>query len=334
MEYFKHGKFYENILEIIVIKPLTKILDRNSFCHGEGSSGSESNFKNLKLSRFAHDLANSDLDTISDVANAALEVFTPWNGGIPELISKFKIYCRKQSTSILSNWILNCGDEALNLLDSSTAKDEKPVYNIAWGEIFNLINRNVEEVVKYYPTGSGSGLKTSSAAKKAFEQPYRAGSYVHGHSSHNSEPSNPHTGSSIHSNDTSLPGNMNRLFTERVDVLPKIFNVNEKDLESLASENQHYLPDSNFIILTLLKYIVKGAIETGRLVSQVNLHQTQFDIFCVKDFIRKKFSRKDIFEDNGLKQLLDDWLNSCMVRSEDPSLLEDSALEFLLHRNQ
>ena len=38
-------------------------------------------------------------------------------------------------------------------------------------------------------------------------------------------------------------------------------------------------------------------------------------------------------EDTLIKQLLDDWLNSAMIRSEDVSLMEDSALEFLMHRN-
>ena len=348
MEYFKHGKFYENILETIVIKPFTKILETGSGIEVLSLNSTACNSKNndLQLSRFAHDLANSDLDTISDTANTSLEVFTPWNGGVPELISKFKIYCRSQSTLILSNWILNCGDEALSLLDgidtlhgntSTNIKDNKPKVNLAWCEIFKLISENVDEVAKYYTAGSG----TQAKVKKAHSQ--NKGSYLNTsyHVGHSSNRSGTHeTGSSIHSNDNSLPGNMNRLFSERVEVLPRLLSVGRisDELFSQGEEssniNDHYLPDSNLIILTLLKYIIKGAIEIGRLTMFVNLHQTQFDIFCVRDFIRRNFSRKDISDDNGLKQLLDDWLNSCMVRSEDPSLLEDSALEFLLHRNR
>jgi len=133
------------------------------------------------------------------------------------------------------------------------------------------------------------------------------------------------TNSSVHSNDTSLPGQIQRLFTERVEVLPKIDKNNQVET----------LPDSNYIIVLLLRYVIKGALELSRLLEEVNLHQTQLDIYRFKNFLRKaQFNKKEIVDDSGLNQLLDDWLNTSMVRSADPSLLEDSALDLIIHRGQ
>lgn len=302
LEYFRHGRFYEDILEYIVIIPMKSML----------SVDTDSDTSILHLSRFAYDLATSELETISDSANKALETFTPWNGGMPQVIEDFRKFCRKESNAVLSHWILEKGNLCLKQyseIDQISSPLHGPTLHDKWEDVFELIRKSVQEVHQYYHAISGH-LGTNQRIPRPVS---------------NSNMPYHETNSSVHSNDTSLPGQIQRLFTERVEILPKIGKNN-------VSES---LPDSNYIIVLLLRYIIKGALELSRLLEEVNLHQTQLDIYRFKDFMRKShFNKKEVIDDSGLNQLLDDWLNTSMVRSADPSLLEDSALDLIIHRGQ
>lgn len=305
LEYFRHGKFYEDILEFIVINPLKSMLSIDKMSNPEINTTSI-----LQLSRFAYDLATSELETIADSANKALETFTPWNGGMPQVITDFRNFCKKESSSVLSHWIVEKGDLCLEhfaQIDNVSSPLHSPSLHDNWDNVFESIKKSVQEVHQYYHAMSAGHTNKFPKVVSSSNLPYYE------------------TNSSVHSNDTSLPGQIQRLLTERVEVLPKIDKNNQVDT----------LPDSNYIIVLLLRYVIKGALELSRLLEEVNLHQTQLDIYRFKNFLRKaQFNKKEIVDDSGLNQLLDDWLNTSMVLSVDPSLLEDSALDLIIHRGQ
>lgn len=281
----------------LVIQPLKKLV-----------SPEAKTMNALQRARFAYDLATSDLHTLSDTANKELDAFTKWDQGMPPVIEDFSRFCKRQSNLILSDWICSKGDSCLETIFENEIPSGKPVLLKSYTEVFKQIQNHSTEAQKSF----ANFVKERETLAK---QLYDRGNLFET------------TTSSMNSGDTSLAGNIQRLFTEKVEILPKVEVSKAREGNETSIQ---LVSDSNTIILILLKYIIKGITELLRLQSRTNLHQTQLDIHRFREFIRQYFPNKGISKDQGLAQLFDDWLNSVMVRSDDISLLSDQALNLII----